>query len=330
MGLINTLTWLADEYQGRFDHSPEEMIRVEKRLKAKLRMGEADLSPTIINTLLDLHRNHAKELETLVGMDLFSILQDPEDIHVLRINDRPTFVSAELVAFLDAYFKAELLEYTVQCIQLDHYKALHSFLANYVRYFSVALKLEVSDKIIQKLHYCVEVVRLNSMDSEGKLTAVLNPYFFRCINTFGGFDFERSIVDLMGATIEIMGESDLMARIIYSIGLYNSPSEPLDEVLKGNRKWAQQRGVAEVDRTVLGGDPRGGTIIVNQANWGRRKRQNNTHQSNQSGAIRGNRRGGEEGEVYEPAQEEVAFSKGFVIAIAGILITFFIWLMLGK
>jgi hypothetical protein len=241
----------------------QDIIRIEKKLKADVRLDDSVNLNDVIK-IVDSLRRDKTNIATLYHND-FKALRDilkseSEFIFYDKLRIKPLEFRADFIPFLNTDFEDELKTYINRCLKEDHYYALHSFLF-YSTVFSAELLQMISLKFEQKLDYLIETMRLGSEYMEEKIEPAMNPFFYRCLNRLDRIQFEDDISTLLNSTIAHVQYQNSYVRILFALGAFKAIGDDLKDALVGNRKIAYEAGIREKTYAPKKPKGKGGTII---------------------------------------------------------------------
>lgn len=228
---------------------PEDVIRLEKRLRAEARLNES-LEVGQMEEVLDAIKNYGVELRFLLSDDfkgLRKVLENPTKFIIdKREVNLPWNVSHERFAtFLESCFYTDLEAYIENCVQQGYYNAL-LVLLEYRPVFSYKLLDLIQHKLGQKLNYAAECISINASDLVQKVNFATNPNFYRCLNAIGAAHFENDARTLVNAAVDRLRGKDLLWFIVLAISEFNPMSDRFKEWLREHKEIAVRKGVREV------------------------------------------------------------------------------------
>ena len=261
MSLLTQLNKLNIPNEDLVNLTDNEIIRIEKKLKAEVKMG-GSLDINEVNSIIKLLKDNKEELKLFLD-EKFSwfrrILTNPDKLIVFPLT-HPGLVNIdeELKDFVATNFQKELTQYYTLCLYQNHYRALNSFLA-YNPVLPDDIIEEIQLKFIQKLEYGMECIEMNAMELEKKIEHLYNPFFFRCVNSLETIYFEDIMNDLTNSFIENLNKIKALKRGLFSLGAFKSADSELRSVISQNKNYARENGVSENSNFTK--FPKGGTNL---------------------------------------------------------------------
>ncbi|MEN8927326.1 MAG: hypothetical protein ABF242_03415 [Flavobacteriales bacterium] len=253
---INKLNIPAEELVNLTD---KELIRIEKRLKAEVKMG-GSLDMNEVNSILKLLKDNQEELHIFLDEKfkwLRRILADPKTIVFFPLSHSGLIdLDDELQDFITVNFKTELIDYSAFCLYQNHYRALNSFLA-YHPVLPEEIKEDIQGKMMQKIKFGIECIDIKVNNISEKIIHLYNPFFFRSINFLENIHFEDLINELTNSLINRVDKEKQLTRALYAMANFKSSDAEMRSVLSQNRAYAIDRGVGEVSNFKK--HPKGGT-----------------------------------------------------------------------
>lgn len=261
MSILSQLNKLNIPNEDLVNLTGNEIIKIEKKLKAEVKMG-GSLDINEVNSIIKLLKDNKKELKLFLD-EKFSwfrrIVTDPDKLIVFPLTHTGLVnLDDELKDFVATNFQKELTQYYTLCLYQNHYRVLNSFLA-YSPVLPDGIFEGIQLKFIQKLEYGMECIELNAMELEKKIEHLYNPFFFRCVNSLETIYFEDIMNDLTNSFIENLNKINALKRGLFSLGAFKSADSELRSVISQNKNYAKENGVSEI--TNFAKFPKGGTKI---------------------------------------------------------------------
>jgi hypothetical protein len=230
--------------------SENQIIRIEKKLKARIKLDQS-LDINEVEAIIHLLRTQAINLELFFHDDfnpLRKIIQNKD--YVIFSKDAFQTIKAkgpELKSFLGEFFSEELISYARKCTDNIHYRALYHFL--HLRDFLDDKILDtVRHQVEQRFLLLSETFRLYASKKVDKIEPLLNPYFYRCVNLLNrDAIFEGRIMDFQNLIIEKENHitSRLFVRLIFSLTHYLPVGEHNKDIIKQNHSYSISEGAYE-------------------------------------------------------------------------------------
>lgn len=247
MSILKQLKEINIDLDSTTSLTPQEIIKIEKRLKAEIRLhGSLTINDVekIINTL----KNHTTELNLLYHIDflyLRKVILNPDKLITFKAKNLNLKSYPEtFILFIATNFREELEAYVNLCLKTNHYNALHCLL-NYNSILGSELQDIIVDKLRKKLEFGVEYLGMYPSGSFTKVTYLSNPYLFRCLTQSGSYYYENNIVDLINWSANRTNIEKFYLCILFAIGEYKSSRTDLADIIKENKEIASQNGVRE-------------------------------------------------------------------------------------
>lgn len=250
------------------DLTEQEVIRIEKKLKAEVRLNQK-LNLNEVETILRIIREHKQELTRLYHpwfKTLRDILMNPQSFTVsARTEPYDLAVDEKLEDFFSAFFNETLVEYASLCIQQDHYNALNA-LVLYKDILPSGLLDDVREKCVRKIEYGTECINLDVQNLETKIACLTNPFFYRTLNKLGSGGFENCLIDLLNAGIEHLQKPKrkLFMHFLYAAGFFVAVRSDLRTVFESNQQLAVRYGIREKVYSAFEKDQKGGTVHLSE------------------------------------------------------------------
>ena len=231
--------------------SESEVIRIEKTLKAKIKLDQS-LDINELEAVVHLLRTQSKSLELFFHADfnpLRKILQG-KDFVILSANalNKIKAEGEKLKPFLSTYFFEELIHYARKCLDEHHYRALYEFLN--LRFLLDEKVLDViRTQIEQRFMLLSETFLLHASKKSDKIFPLMNPYFYRCINELNrDAVFENRVMifqdDIIHKQYDI--PKNVFIRLIFSLTYYIPLEESNKEIILQNHRYSADQGAYEV------------------------------------------------------------------------------------
>lgn len=245
--------------------SGEEIIRIEKKLKAEMKLNQS-LDLNQIELILHILKNHQTELKILFTprfTDLVEILKIRNGFYLTDKEGRFTFTDEENISeFVTTFFSRDLSAYAAVCMAQDHYRGLHTLLL-YAEILPVSVKDEISKKCLLKIEFWTECIKINASQLKEKIRPVMNPFFYRCLNQLGVIQFESAVINLYNTNLSIeYRHKSLFMRIVFSMGFLKVIRQDFRESLERNHNTARIEGVCEVEYGETEEGQKGGTFVI--------------------------------------------------------------------
>jgi hypothetical protein len=259
MSILTQLNKLNITNKELVNLTEKEIIRIEKKLKAEVKMG-GSLDINEVNSIIKLLKENKDELHLFLD-DKFSwfreIVTHPDELIVFPMTHAGLFkLDDELKDFVSDNFQTELTKYSALCLYKNHYRALNSFLA-YNPVIPDRIMEDIQLKMSQKLEYGIECIEIDVNELEKKIVHLFNPFFFRCINFLENIHFEDLMNELTNSLVENLKKNKQLVRALFSVGAFKSSDRELKSVISQNRNYAIDRGVGELSNFKK--YPKGGT-----------------------------------------------------------------------
>lgn len=263
MSLIKQIENLGIPVEEIAELTEQDIIRIEKKLKAQVRMDD-NLSGNEVIQIVTTLRKEKDNLAILFRSEfkpLLSILRDENAfVYVFQTQVPPLNFDEDFTRFLEEGFEEVFKAYVENCLREDHFYGLSSLLC-----FSSVLSAEllemISKRLEQRVDFMIESMRLGSKGIEGKTIAATNPFFYRCLNKLGAIQFETDIAMLLNTTLEYITNKVWYVRILFAIGAFEAVDANTKDVLKQNRAIARKAGVIEEQYPPGKPKGRGGTLV---------------------------------------------------------------------
>jgi len=246
--------------------SESEIIRIEKTLKARIKLDQS-IDINEVEAIVHLLRTQSKSLELFFHDDFIpvrNLLQNKEFVFFnTYLLDRASRNGEQLKVFLGTFFFDELTGYARLCFEVDHYRALFEFLN-----LRLILDEEITDNIRKQMErrfmLLSETFRLHANDKPEKVLPLFNPYFYRCINQLNrDAIFEVRIMNLLSLILnkqKALSKVDLI-RIIFSLTFYVPVEEGNKKVWEQNRSYSSHHGAKEIKGKYDEANFKGGTRV---------------------------------------------------------------------
>ena len=145
----------------------------------------------------------------------------------------------------------------------DDYNALRTLLI-YSDVIGFDTREIIGEKLKSKMDQSSEYIKLNSDFLEKKITPVLNPHFFRCLN-FLSDNFDSEINTLLNSSVDRLKQRRFLLRVLFAMGFYKATRSDLQGVLNQNYQHAVNVGVSETKYLPNTKNKKGGTYLSNTA-----------------------------------------------------------------
>ncbi len=263
MSLIKQIENLGIPVEEFAELTEQDIIRIEKKLKAKARMDDSLDSNDVVQivTTLRKEKNNLAILFQEEFKPLLTLLRDENRfIYVFQTQVPPLDYGVGFSRFLSENFQEEFNIYVEKCLREDHFYGLSSLLC-----FSSVLSAEllemISKRLEQRIDFMIESMRLGSERIEGKTIPATNPFFYRCLNKLGAIQFETDIAMLLNTTLEHITNKVWYVRILFAIGTFEAVNANTRDVLNRNRAIAKKAGVIEEQYPPGQLKGKGGTLV---------------------------------------------------------------------
>ena len=263
--LLNDLNISEDELK---NISSKDVIRIEKQLKAKVKLDET-IDINEVEKVITALKNNLTELSCFFSSDLDKLRLILTKNGVYQLYNKPNFTNTpttEFLSFLNLHFHDKIKEYILICISESHYNALNSC-TYYHNYFDTALMDNTCNQLIKKIEFATECINIHSYDIQEKIDFLSNPYFYRCLNNLGSIQFESVISKLMSSISLVHEESIYYSKIIYALSFFNSSSTEISKTLKNNKEWAISLNVSEIVYNSESKKTNGGTKLPGESDF---------------------------------------------------------------
>lgn len=267
MSILKLLHHYADlDNRSVQDMAEAEIIRIEKKLKAEVKLSQ-NIDLNDVDMILLILRNNKPELKILYHpwyRKLREILTQPTIFTVSSQVEIFSFAPNEKFNdFISKYFGKTLSEYASFCIQQDHYNALNTLLL-YKEILPAVLLDDISKKCKQKIEFGTECINVKSQNIQQKIECLTNPYFYRCLNKLGAVGYESPLIELLNTGIENLQKTNkaLFVRFLYAAGFFEPVRSDLKTVFTDNQNMAFGHGVREKKYISHEKDQKGGTYQV--------------------------------------------------------------------
>lgn len=248
--------------------SEKEIVRIEKRLKADIKLNKT-IDSNQLELVLTVLRKYYEEFKILhnPSYDLLrEILFQPERFCGGELCHGITNPEDERIAeFISAFFLEDIRSYADMCMRNDHYYGLHSLLVNSA-ILPPALKDEISKKCLFKIEYGTECLESDASELQRKIGVLANPYFYRCLNQLGAGNFEEEVRIFSNTNVGCHNKSSyvLFSKIMYALGFFTPVKQSFVKTLKQNKKAAYNEGVRELLYSTPELENKGATYIVGE------------------------------------------------------------------
>ena len=214
MSILTQLNKLNIPKEELVNLTEKEIIRIEKKLKAEVKMG-GSLDINQVNSIVKFLKKNKYELQ-LFFTEKFSwfreIVTHPDELIVFPMTHAGLFkLDDELKDFVSDNFQTELTQYSALCLYNNHYRALNSFLA-YSPVIPEKILEDIQLKMIQKLEYGIECIEIDVNELEKKIVHLFNPFFFRCINFLENIHFEDLMNELTNSLVENLKKKQAISK----------------------------------------------------------------------------------------------------------------------
>jgi len=231
--------------------SESEIIRIEKTLKAKIKLDQS-LDINELEAVIHLLRTQSEDLELFFHSDfnpLRKILQG-KDFVILSTDalNKIKVKGEKLKPFLSIYFFEELIQYARKCMDEHHYRALYEFLNLQFLLDEKVLDV-IRTQIEQRFLLLSETFRLHANKKSEKIFPLMNPYFYRCINELNkDAVFEDRVINFQDDIIHKQYDisKNVFIRLIFSLTFYIPIEEGNKENILQNHRYCLDQGAYEV------------------------------------------------------------------------------------
>jgi hypothetical protein len=230
--------------------SEREIIRIEKTLKAKIKLDES-IDINEVEVIIHLLRKESENLGLFFNDNFKPIRDIIQNKQFIFFNEytltNTKAVGVKIKPFLEEYFHEELTNYARKCFESDHYRALYEFLSIHVVLDDKILD-NVRKQMDKRFLLISETFRLHTIRKENVISSLINPYFYRCINLLNrDAVYEDRIMDFQNTIINKKDElpKSYFVRMIFCITYFLAFEESNKENINQNHQYSINEGARE-------------------------------------------------------------------------------------
>ena len=249
MGLLNDIEALLPNQIDVWNLTDQELIRIEKQLKSQAKLDDSiDLNR--IQVVLNMLKEHSAGLSVIyekINVPLRMILKNPTQGYCVGVNTiRNLPAQPALEKLLADGFREDLKLYVGKCIKDNHYAGLYTLL-QYSPYLAIDFLDQLNHILRQKINYIIEILRIQSSEKIAiRAEAVMNPFFYRCLNLLGPSIFTDQMRFLVNVAAAYQWDDDIKWRILFAMGSFRSVNEEFAEIIRHNHEAGYSRGIREL------------------------------------------------------------------------------------